>query len=71
MPRTRPAYAAEFKMEAVRLLRARARTPRQLAVELVPRPRTLDMKRLIVQAAMLRWVSRRAIRSARRSGWLR
>jgi len=34
MPRTRPAYAAEFKMEAVRLLRARARTPRQLAVEL-------------------------------------
>ncbi len=34
MPRTRPAYPAEFKVEAVRLLRARARTPRQLAVEL-------------------------------------
>jgi len=34
MPRTRPPYPAEFKMEAVRLLRARARTPRQLAVEL-------------------------------------
>jgi transposase len=34
MPRTRPPYPAEFKMEAVRLLRAKARTPRQLAVEL-------------------------------------
>lgn len=34
MPRTRSPYPAEFKMEAVRLLRARARTPRQLAVEL-------------------------------------
>jgi len=34
VPRTRPPYPAEFKMEAVRLLRARARTPRQLAVEL-------------------------------------
>jgi len=34
MPRTRPPYSAEFRMEAVRLLRARARTPRQLAVEL-------------------------------------
>jgi len=34
MPRTRPPYPAEFKMEAVRLLRARARTPRQLALEL-------------------------------------
>ena len=34
MARTRPPYPAEFKMEAVRLLRARARTPRQLALEL-------------------------------------
>ena len=34
MPRTRPPYPAEFKIEAVRLLRAKARTPRQLAVEL-------------------------------------
>ena len=34
MPRTRPPYPAEFKMEAVRLLRAKARTPRQLALEL-------------------------------------
>jgi transposase len=34
MPRTRPPYPAEFRMEAVRLLRAKARTPRQLAVEL-------------------------------------
>ena len=34
MPRTRPPYPAEFKMETVRLLRARARTPRQLALEL-------------------------------------
>jgi transposase len=34
MPRTRPPYPAEFKMEAVRLLRAQARTPRQLALEL-------------------------------------
>jgi len=34
MPRTRPPYPAEFRIEAVRLLRAKARTPRQLAVEL-------------------------------------
>ena len=34
MPKTRPPYPAEFKQEAVRLLRAKARTPKQLAVEL-------------------------------------
>ena len=34
MPKTRPPYAVEFKQEVLRLLRAKARTPRQLAVEL-------------------------------------
>ena len=34
MPKTRPPYAVEFKQEAIRLLRAKARTPKQLAVEL-------------------------------------
>jgi len=34
MPRTRPPYPPEFRLEAVRLLRSGARTPRQLAVEL-------------------------------------
>ena len=34
MPRTRPPYPPEFRLEAVRLLRAGVRTPRQLAAEL-------------------------------------
>lgn len=34
MPKTWPPYAVGFKQEAIRLLRAKARTPRQLAVEL-------------------------------------
>lgn len=34
MPRTRPPYPPEFRIEAVRLLRSGARTPKQLAVEL-------------------------------------
>ena len=34
MPRTRPPYPPEFRIEAVRMLRAGMRTPRQLAAEL-------------------------------------
>jgi transposase len=34
MPRTRPPYPPEFRLEAVRLLRSGARSPKQLAVEL-------------------------------------
>jgi len=34
MPRTRPPYPPEFRIEAVRMLRAGARSPKQLAVEL-------------------------------------
>ena len=34
MPRTRPPYPPEFRIEAVRLLRSGARTPKQLAGEL-------------------------------------
>ena len=34
MPRTRPPYPPEFRLEAVRLLRSGARTPKQLAAEL-------------------------------------
>jgi transposase len=34
MPRTRPPYPPEFRLEAVRLLRAGVRTPKQLAAEL-------------------------------------
>jgi transposase len=34
MSRTRPPYAAEFRREAVSLLRSGARSPKQLAVEL-------------------------------------
>ena len=34
MPKTRTPYPAEFTQEAVRLLRAKARTVKQLAVEL-------------------------------------
>jgi transposase len=41
MPRTRPPYAAEFKQEAVRLLRSGGRSPRQLAVELAVSEQTL------------------------------
>lgn len=41
MPRTRPPYPAEFKREAVRLLRSGARSPRQLAEELGASEQTL------------------------------
>jgi len=41
MPRTRPPYPPEFRIEAVRLLRSGARTPRQLAAELGCSPQTL------------------------------
>src|SRR5213596_2316510 len=34
MPRTRPPYPPEFRVEAVRMLRAGARSPKQLAAEL-------------------------------------
>ena len=34
MPRTRPPYSPEFRLEAVRMLRAGVRTPKQLAAEL-------------------------------------
>ena len=34
MPRTRPPYPPEFRLEAVRMLRAGVRTPSQLAEEL-------------------------------------
>lgn len=34
MPRTRPPYPPEFRIEAVRMLRAGVRSPRQLAAEL-------------------------------------
>ena len=34
MPRTRPPYPPEFRLEAVRMLRAGVRSPKQLAVEL-------------------------------------
>jgi transposase len=34
MPRTRPPYSPEFRIEAVRMLRAGVRSPKQLAVEL-------------------------------------
>lgn len=34
MPRTRPPYPPEFRIEAVRMLRAGVRTPKKLAVEL-------------------------------------
>ena len=42
MPKTRPPYPAEFKQEAVRLLRAKARTAKQLAVELGCSEQTLN-----------------------------
>ena len=34
MPRTRPPYPPEFRLEAIRMLRAGVRTPKQLAAEL-------------------------------------
>ena len=34
MPRTRPPYPPQFRLEAVRMLRAGVRSPKQLAVEL-------------------------------------
>lgn len=34
MPRTRPPYPPEFRIEAVRILRSGARSPKQLAAEL-------------------------------------
>lgn len=34
MPSTRPPYPPEFRLEAVRMLRAGMRSPKQLAVEL-------------------------------------
>ena len=34
MPRTRPPYPPEYRIEAVRMLRAGVRSPRQLAIEL-------------------------------------
>ena len=42
MPKTRPPYPAEFKQEAVRLLRSKARTVKQLAVELGCSEQTLN-----------------------------
>ncbi len=41
MPRTRPPYPPEFRLEAVRLLRSGARLPKQLAAELGCSPQTL------------------------------
>jgi transposase len=41
MPRTRPPYSAEFRQEAVRLLRSGGRSPRQLAAELGTSDQTL------------------------------
>jgi len=42
MSKTRPPYPAEFKQEAVRLLRSKARTVKQLAVELGCSEQTLN-----------------------------
>ncbi len=41
MPRTRPAYPLEFRVEAVRLLRSGARSTTQLAAELGCSPQSL------------------------------
>jgi transposase len=41
MPRTRPPYPAEFRLEAVRLLRSGTRSTTQLAAELGCSPQTL------------------------------
>ena len=42
MPRTRPPYPPEFRLEAVRLLRSGARSPKQLAAEPGCSPQTLS-----------------------------
>src|SRR5260221_527837 len=42
MPRTRPPYPPEFRLEAGRLLRSRARSPKQLAAELGGSAQTLS-----------------------------
>ena len=42
MPRTRPPYPPEFRLEALRLLRSGARTPKQLAAELGCSEQTLQ-----------------------------
>ena len=42
MPRTRPPYPPEFRLEAVRLLRSGARSPKQLAAELGCSAQTLS-----------------------------
>lgn len=42
MPKSRPPYPAEFRQEAVRLLRSKARTVKQLAVELGCSEQTLN-----------------------------
>ncbi len=41
MPRSRPPYPLEFRLEAIRLLRSGARSPKQLAAELGCSPQTL------------------------------
>jgi transposase len=42
MPRTRPPYPPEFRLEAIRLLRSGARSPKQLAADLGCLPQTLS-----------------------------
>jgi transposase-like protein len=42
MPRRRPPYPPEFRLEAVRLLRSGARSPKQLAAELGCSAQTLS-----------------------------
>ena len=42
MPRTRPPYPPEFRLEALRLLRSGVRTPKQLAAELGCSEQTLQ-----------------------------
>ena len=42
MPRTRSPYPSEFRVEAVRLLRSGARSPRELAAELGCSQQTLS-----------------------------
>ena len=44
MPRTRPPYPPEFRIEAVRMLRAGVRTPKQLAGELGGDPSKLQAR---------------------------
>jgi len=42
MPKTRPPYPPEFRLEALRLLRSGVRTPKQLAAELGCSEQTLQ-----------------------------